>query len=159
MGSRLNIENAYIAGFLDGDGSIMLQIKKRLDCKSGYRFMATICFYQDTRHDENLYWIKSRFSFGYISKRNDGITELRINGFSSVYEVLFDLFPYIKFKKTQAKKMMEACQILKFGGIRTISKDNLLVLVDILLLIQNKNYKSHSRKTKEDILKIINLTP
>lgn len=55
MGSRLDIENAYIAGFLDGDGSLMLQIKRRKDCKSGYRFMATICFYQDSCHDKHLY--------------------------------------------------------------------------------------------------------
>lgn len=28
VGSRSDIEKAYIAGFLDGDGSIMLQIKR-----------------------------------------------------------------------------------------------------------------------------------
>ena len=29
VGSRSNIDLAYIAGFLDGDGSIMLQKKKK----------------------------------------------------------------------------------------------------------------------------------
>ena len=66
MGSRLDIENAYIAGFLDGDGSIMLQIKKRSDVKSGYRFMATVCFYQDSCHDKNLFWIRN-----YSSRKDD----------------------------------------------------------------------------------------
>ena len=48
MGSRSNIYLAYIAGFLDGDGSLMLQIKKRKDGnRSKFRFMPTICFYQD----------------------------------------------------------------------------------------------------------------
>ena len=51
VGSQSDIEKAYIAGFLDGDGSIMLQLKKRVDTIRGYRFMATICLYQDSRHD------------------------------------------------------------------------------------------------------------
>lgn len=86
------------------------------------------------------------------------MTELRINGFSTVYSILYDLSPYIKFKEIQTKIMMEACQLLKHG-IRTISKENILKLVDIVLEIQKNNYKSSQRKTKEGILKIINLTP
>ncbi len=50
MGSRSKTNLAYIAGFLDGDGSLMLQVKKRKDGNVGIRFMATICFYQDSRH-------------------------------------------------------------------------------------------------------------
>ena len=49
MGSRLKTDLAYIAGFLDGDGSIMLQVKLRRDTVRAVRFMATICLYQDTR--------------------------------------------------------------------------------------------------------------
>ncbi|HXN54581.1 MAG TPA: LAGLIDADG family homing endonuclease [Mycoplasmatales bacterium] len=158
MGSRLDVENAYIAGFLDGDGSIMLQVKKRSDCRSGYRFMATICLYQDTRHDKNLFWIRDLLNIGYISKRKDGITEMRINGFFSVYSVLCDLLPYIRFKKFQAEKMIEACRILN-SRLHTISKDNLLALTEIVFLIQNENYKSSKRKNKEEILKMLNLTP
>lgn len=68
VGSQLSVEKAYIAGFLDGDGSIMLQLKKRSDSPRGYRFMATICLYQDTRHDAPLYWMREVFGIGYISK-------------------------------------------------------------------------------------------
>ena len=64
MGSRSNIEKAYIAGFLDGDGSVMLQVKRRSDTKRGLRFMATICLYQDTRHEKPLYWIQEVFGIG-----------------------------------------------------------------------------------------------
>ena len=158
MGSRSNIENAYIAGFLDGGDSIMLQIKKRPDLKSGYRFMTTICFYQDTRHDNYLFWIKKKLNIGYISKRNDEITELRVNGFSSVLKILSDLLPHVRFKKIQAIKMIEACKILN-SSFRTISKNNLLNLVEIMIAIQNENYKSGTGKNKEDILKMFDLTP
>ena len=62
MGSRRNIYMAYIAGFLDGDGSLMLQIKKRSDSKIGIRFMVTICLNQDTRHEKELYKILTTVS-------------------------------------------------------------------------------------------------
>lgn len=158
MGSRLEIEKAYIAGFLDGDGSIMLQLKKRKDSASACRFMATVCFYQDTRHDKYLYWMREFFKVGYISKRNDGISELKINGFSTVNCLLSDLLPYIRFKKIQAEMMIEACQILKLG-LRMLSKNKLLRVIDIIFIIRKENYKSCTKTNKEDILKMFNLTP
>ena len=99
MGSQSKINLAYIAGFLDGDGSLMLQIKKRKDGRLKRRFMCTVCFYQDSRHEKSLYWIKKVLGIGYISKRNDGMTELRINGFKQVKNILQKLRPFIKFKK------------------------------------------------------------
>jgi len=37
---------AYIAGFLDGDGSIFFQIVKRKDYRIGFQIRSTIAFYQ-----------------------------------------------------------------------------------------------------------------
>lgn len=98
MGSQSTI-SAYIAGFLDGDGSLMFQLKNRRDTSRGWRFMMTLCFYQDSRKDSPLYWIKEQLGIGYISKRNDNITELRINGFRQINSILCQLIPYIRFKK------------------------------------------------------------
>lgn len=158
VGSRSDIEKAYIAGFLDGDGSIMLQIKKRSDTKRGYRFMATICLYQDTRHDKPLYWMQKALSAGYVTKRNDGISELRINGFKTVNQILIHLKPYIRFKKPQAFAMIKACKILE-TEIKLLSKKDLLKIVDLILVIQNENYKAHRKKSKQEFLKILDLTP
>ena len=99
MGSRSKTDLAYIAGFLDGDGSLMLQIKKRKDGKLKYRFMCTICLYQDSRHEETLIWMKKLFGVGYVSRRGDGITELRINGYGQVKKILSLLLPFIRLKK------------------------------------------------------------
>src|SRR3989344_7632399 len=112
VGSRSKVDLAYIAGFLDGDGSLMLQIKKRKDGRAKMRFMSTICFYQDSRHREPLSWIRESFGIGYLSDRNDGITELRINGFKQVRDILKNLLPFIKFKKNQAEALYKASDIL-----------------------------------------------
>jgi hypothetical protein len=162
VGSRLSIdlaELAYIAGFLDGDGSIMLQLKKRADSIRGVRFMATICLYQDSRHDTPLSWIRTRLKCGYVSKRNDGMTELRINGFSQVRETLGALQPYLRFKKKQAKLLIQACKMLERETLRTMKPKNIRKVVDLLLLIQNENYLSKKRKTKEELHQILSLTP
>lgn len=159
MGSRSNTEKAYIAGFLDGDGSIMLQLKKRSDTKRGYRFMATICFYQDTRHEEPLRWIRSVLKIGYISRRNDGVSELRVNGYKSVGRVLDDLIPYIRFKRVQAAAMVQACEILENTPLGKLSEKQLKYVIDLVLAIQNENYSTHRKRQREELLKEFGLTP
>ncbi|MBU3968622.1 LAGLIDADG family homing endonuclease [Patescibacteria group bacterium] len=158
MGSRSKINLAYIAGFLDGDGSLMLQIKKRSDNKRGIRFMATMCFYQDTRHDEPLYWIRKELNIGYISKRKDGMTELRINGFKKIEKILKNLIPYIKFKKIQAKALYNSCKILQ-KSINLLKKKELIMLVDLILKIQKENYVTKKKRDRNELLKLLDLTP
>ena len=163
MGSRSKIakefDRAYIAGFLDGDGSLMLQIKKRKDGNIGIRFMPTICFYQDTRHEKNLYWIQEVLGIGYFSKRNDGMTELRINGFKQVRNILGLLLPYIRFKKLQGDALKNACEILSATKFKMLSKKKLIELVGYILVIQSENYVTKKKKTRAGLLAMLDLTP
>ena len=155
MGSRSKIDLAYIAGFLDGDGSLMMQIKKRSD-NGKSRFMMTICFYQDSRHDKPLHWIRKMLGIGYVSKRNDNITELRINGYQRVGDIITKLLPFIKFKKIQAKALIKGARILKKKKLQKSDYDR---LVDIILEIQGENYVTKKKKTRKELLKILGLTP
>ena len=159
MGSRSKISLSYIAGFLDGDGSLMFQIKKRKAGKLKRRFMCTICFYQDSRHEKSLYWIRKILGIGYISHRNDGMTELRINGFKQTKNILENLIPFIRFKKDQARALYNAANLLNRKKGKSLDKKDLLKLVDFIMTIQNNNYITRKKKTKEDILKILDLTP
>lgn len=159
MGSRLKTELAYIAGFLDGDGSIMAQIKKRNEGKLGFRIMLTICFYQDTRHAKPLYWIRDVFNIGYISIRNDGITELRVNGYKQVRRILSELLPYIRFKKTQAVATIAIASILSEKRFSVLTRGEKKMVADKIITIQKSNYKSSTKKRSSDVLKILGLTP
>ncbi len=159
MGSQSKIHLAYIAGFLDGDGSLMLQVKKRSDTKVGVRFMATICLYQDTRHEKDLYWMRNIFGIGYISKRKDGISELRINGHKTILNILQKLKPFVRFKKIQTEALIEACSILKNTTISSLTKKKLTKLVNLVFVIKNENYSSHSTLNKEELMKRLDLTP
>jgi len=159
VGSRLKTDLAYIAGFLDGDGSIMLQVKLRSDTSRGVRFMATICLYQDTRHAKPLLWMREILGIGYLSNRNDGMTELRINGFVSVQKVLTELHPFIKFKTVQVDALLQACSILSAKKIGALSESELKSLVELVFLIRDNNYKSNATLSKETLLSRLGLTP
>ena len=121
--------------------------------------MPTICFYQDSRHDKTLSWIRDVFEIGYLSKRNDGMTELRINGYRQVRSILVCLLPYIRFKSVQAEALHQACEILSKGTIRTLEKEEVIQLVNLILVIQKENYVTKKKKTKTELFKILGLTP
>ncbi len=157
MGSQSKINLAYIAGFLDGDGSLMLQIKKRKDGnKSRNRFMLTMCFYQDSRHEKTLFWIRNILGIGYISKRKDHITELRINGYKQIERLLKSLLPFIKFKRIQAETLFESSKLLQK---KKLEESDFKKLVNNILKIQKENYAARKKKTKKELLKVLGLTP
>ncbi len=146
---------SYIAGFLDGDGSIMVQVKNRRGTPRGWRLMCTICFYQDTHHKKPLRWIRNTLGIGYLSNRNDHITELRINGFVKIQRILMSLKPYIKFKARQVELVLHILSRLE--GKRLIDlprRDRLRIAGDIIRL-RKENYKSHTRKYDSDALRKI----
>ena len=159
MGSQSKIDLAYIAGFLDGDGSLMLQIKKRKDGKLKRRFMCTICFYQDSRHEKPLYWIRNILGIGYVSRRNDGMSELRINGFKQVRDIVNNLLPFIRFKKRQARVMYKAATLLARKNTNRLVNSDLRKLIGYIIAIQEGNYVTKKKKTRSELLKILGLTP
>ena len=159
VGSRSKTDLAYIAGFLDGDGSLMLQLKKRSDTKREWRFMSTICFYQDTRHETPLIWIQQVLGSGYLSRRNDGMTEIRINGFKRVDIILRSLLPYLKFKHSQALLMLEATEILSCKRASDLTELDLSLLMELILAIQSHNYVTKKKKTRVELISLLGLTP
>ena len=121
--------------------------------------MATICFYQDTRHEKPLLWIRKQLGVGYVSRRNDGMTELRINGFAQVREILSELQTFIRFKEKQVRALTQACKVLEQKPIKMLSKKELRQLVKFVFLIRNENYASRSTVTKDELYQRLGLTP
>ena len=158
MGSRSQVDLAYIAGFLDGDGSLMIQLKRRSESRlKTRRVMLTICFYQDSRHERTLFWIRKVLSIGYISRRNDGMTELRINGHERVRDILLALLPFLKFKKKQARVIIKTATML-LGDDReaATAKEK---LVEYILIVQSENYATHAKRSRDELRTLLGLTP
>jgi len=90
---------SYIAGFLDGDGSIMVQIVKNKTYKYGHTIRVTVSFYQKTKR--HWFMIKLRKMLGLkwsIRKRNDGISEVSLTGFTPIKNFLILIKPHLILK-------------------------------------------------------------
>ena len=121
--------------------------------------MATICFYQDTRHEKDLNWIRKVLGIGYLSRRKDGMSELRINSYKQVGSIIESLLPFIRFKKPQALALKYACEILSNTKFKMLNKKQLVKLVDCILIIQSNNYVTKKKKTRDELYTMIGLTP
>jgi len=75
---------AYIAGFLDGDGSVMFQLKPRFDYAYGFQIKVTLAFYQKSSNRSVLEWLYENLKVGAVRDRNDGMSEYDIEGFIPV---------------------------------------------------------------------------
>lgn len=111
---------AYIAGFLDGDGSIRVQLQPR---KKTFRVRTIISFAQKWGKEKEIKWIRRNLGIGYLYQRNDRITELKIEGHKKVKKILTDLQPYILFKKKQVVIMLKILELLesKKGDLQKIA--------------------------------------
>ncbi len=121
--------------------------------------MATICFYQDTRHEKPLFWIREKFSIGYVSRRKDGITEIRINGFEQVFRILNKLLPYLRFKKPQAEIICRLCAILIRKPVARLTLPEKEKICQGLVQIQKYNYATHKKRTLNEFRSTVGLTP
>ena len=144
-----NTIKAYIAGFLDGDGCIMLQLIHRHDYVLGYQIRASIVFYQKTEYKDFLYWLKKKLKDGYIRDRNDGMSEYTIVGFRPVKKVLKLLQPYIKLKKEQVKISLKV--INQTPGGKRYTPELLLKLAKEVDKFAYLNYSKRRTNTSEKV--------
>lgn len=96
----------YVAGFLDGDGSINAQIVQRKDYVLKFQIRFTITFFQKTNRHWFMIWLDKKLKVGVVRKRNDGISEYTITGAQNVKKILLWLLPALQIKKPQAKLIL-----------------------------------------------------
>ena len=79
------VELSYIAGFLDGDGSIYAQIVKRSDYRLKFQIRVSITFYQKTTRHWFLIQLKNQLQYGTLRKNeSNGMSEYTIVGEDAV---------------------------------------------------------------------------
>jgi len=129
---------AYVAGFLDGDGSIFFQIVPRSDYRFGFEIRASVAFYQKKSNAEILNWLKEQFGAGYIRTRGE-MCDYTVVGRDEVKKILLLLRPHVRLKKKHVelglqilekqenleteKDFLEVCRLVdKFGEINYSKK-------------------------------------
>jgi len=122
-------QRAYIAGFLDGDGSIYVRAKPNNSYRFDYQIAPSIILFQSEKSEDALRQLHGMINLGYIRKRKDGILELTINKMAEIKEFLLIVEPFSIFKKKQISLMKK---ILSLKEKVENEKDfqSLLALVD-----------------------------
>jgi hypothetical protein len=101
--SILQTKRAYLAGFLDGDGSIYVQLKPNKTYKYGFQVAPYIVLFQSSKDKKNFEKICSMINLGYIRTRNDGIVEYIIGKQEAIIKFIDLVEPYVLLKREQVK--------------------------------------------------------
>ncbi len=101
------IQKAYLAGFLDGDGSIYVQAKPNPTYKYGFQVAPYIVLFQSAKDKENFVKICKTIGFGYLRERKDGILEYIIGRANEIRELIRQLKPYLILKHDQASLIID----------------------------------------------------
>ena len=72
-------KKAYIAGFLDGDGSIYVRAKPNSTYRYGFQIAPYVVLFQSQKDQENFAKVCEPIGYGKTRVRKDGILEYSIN--------------------------------------------------------------------------------
>ena len=138
-------QKAYLAGFLDGDGSIYVRLKPNSTYRYGFQVAPYIVLFQSQKEKENFQKICSLIGLGYLRVRKDGILEYIIGKTDGLREFLKIIKPFVILKKKQVALMTEILD--KKEKMR--NKNDFRKLTDLIDRFRELNY---SKKRKKRVL-------
>ena len=138
-------KRAYLAGFLDGDGSIYVRLKPNPSYRYGFQIAPYIVLFQSQKEQKKFEKICSLIGLGYLRIRKDGILEYIINRVDSLRKFIQIVRPFLILKKEQANLILEILN--KKETIK--NKQDFIRLANLIDRFRNLNY---SKKRKKHIL-------
>ena len=94
-------QRSYLAGFLDGDGSVYAQLKPNKTYKYGFQVVYYIVLFQSQKDQNNFAKICAMINLGYLRVRKDGILEYIIGTQEGIKKFIELVEPYSIMKKPQ----------------------------------------------------------
>ncbi len=140
-----------MAGFLDGDGSIICQLVRFKHYRYGFRVRVSICLYQNKNGKVVLEWLKNKIGAGYIRSRAGNMADYTLVARKDVRRVLEMVKPYVMLKK---KHVELAEEILGRAESKPSPGEflKLAKLVDKFATLNYSKKKLNNAKSVEDYL-------
>ena len=142
---------AYVAGFLDGDGSIYVKLTKNDTYRYKYQICPYVVFYQSEKNKRGIEKIKEFIGSGYIRTRKDGIVEYIIGDVDSIEKTLNWLKPYVILKKENVRLMIKILQQKK----KITSPKDFLDLCRLIDKFKDLNYSKKRKNTSDEVEKTL----
>lgn len=137
------IKRAYLAGFLDGDGSIYVQSKPNPTYRFGYQIAPYIVLFQSQKDQQNFEQLCSMINLGYMRIRKDGILEYIIGKQENIIQFIRLVEPYVILKKLQINLIQEI--IIAKSNVQ--DKKDFALLMKLVDTFRELNY-SKNRKVR-----------
>ena len=144
-------ERYYIAGFLDGDGSIFAQLVRGNGLKYKYRIRVSIGFYQNKRYRWFLIKLFKKFKCGSVRLRSDGICEYVITASDPIKTLLLQIKDCLLLKKKQANLILEILE--KKTKIK--SKGDFIETCKLVDKVAELNYSKKKTITAKSVEKVL----
>ncbi len=135
-------QKAYLAGFLDADGSIYVRLKPNNTHKYNYQISPFVILFQSGKEKESFKKICSLIEYGYLRERKDGILEYTINKQDEIIEFLESIKPYLILKKKQAELMIRIIKRKK----TVKSKTDFIKLANLVERYREINYSQNRKR-------------
>ena len=101
------LDASYVAGFLDGDGSIHFQLVRQEEYRFGYDIRASVSFSQSTSARSGLEMIQCLVGGGgYLRDRGTGMSDLAITSRPLLLKLLSAVEPYVIFKREHVRRAL-----------------------------------------------------
>ena len=144
-------ERAYLAGFLDADGSLFAQIVRGKDYAYHFRIRLSIGFYQNKKYSWFFTNLQKDLKCGSLRQKKDDVMEYVITADDPVKNLLLQIKDDLILKKRQAHLILEILEKKK-----TIqSKSDFLALCQLTDQVALLNYSKKRTITAEEVAKVL----
>ena len=97
---------SYLAGFLDGDGSIHFQLVRQREYRFGFYIRASLSLSQSTSARHGLEHLQRIIGGGYLRDRGTGMSDLVVTSRPLLIETLRAVEPYVIFKREHVRRAL-----------------------------------------------------
>jgi LAGLIDADG endonuclease len=138
---------SYLAGFMDGDGSIHFQLVRQAEYRYGFYIRASLSLSQSTSARHGLEVIQAFVGGGYLRDRGTGMSDLVITSRPLLRSILMAVEPYVIFKREHVRR---ALILLARIGPR-VGQEEFLRLAREVDAFATLNYSKTKRITAVDV--------
>jgi hypothetical protein len=135
-------QRAYLAGFLDGDGSVYVRLKPNNTYRFGYQVAPYVVLFQSQKEQKKFEEICKLINLGRLRIRKDGILEYTIGRVDALREFLKMVKPFVILKREQVDLILEILD--KKEQVK--NKADFLVLAKLIERFRNLNYSKKRKR-------------
>jgi hypothetical protein len=147
--NKLTVEQAcYLAGFIDADGSIIVQIVSRKDYVLRFQLRVSVLIVQKMSRVHHLNDFQSQIGSGTVRNRGDGIAEFAIIGHKNVFNFLKQISPYLRNKQKQSNLVLRICEQLNLTTTKTNPCDAAKKFLELCALADQVSALNDSSKAR-----------